>query len=531
MTAQPPHDLDAERIVLGALMSGAALADAGPLASADFYRPQHQMIYEAITALDASKSPCDPVAVGDELGQRGELSRMGGKPYLHTCMAACPVAASVGYYAQIVREHASKRQLGEIASRLHQMAADPGAEAGDARERALSELTALTRPGPGPGAARVVRLSEVEPERIDWLWPGYLPLGKLVVLDGDPDQGKSVITVDWAARITTGSPMPDGAVPAKGAVLILSAEDGLADTIRPRLDTAGSDPDQVITITEIGEGPAARPVTLPGDLAEIERVIIASGVILAVVDVLMAYLSGEVNSHRDQDVRRALRPLAAMAERTRCCVVVIRHLNKSGGQSAIYRGGGSIGIIGAARAGFMVGADPDDQSGETRVLAPIKTNLARRPPALAYRLTEDQDHHIVRVEWLGPSDRGAADLLADGEEREEQTERNEAVRWLIGYLDDHGGEAAPGDATQAAKLAGISERTLRRARHKAGVELSQAGFPAVSVWRHPAGHPTVRPQNGQSGQPSDLGQTDRTVAEQGELSEDSDDGGKVPPDW
>ncbi len=100
----------------------------------------------------------------------------------------------------------------------------------------------------------------------------------------------------------------------------------------------------------------------------------------------MAYLAGDVNAHRDQDIRRALHVLSGLAERPGCCVIVLRHLNKSGGGNALYRGGGSIGIIGAARAGFMCGRDPDDETGARRVFANIKMNIAPEPPSLAYWL-------------------------------------------------------------------------------------------------------------------------------------------------
>jgi hypothetical protein len=349
------------------------------------------------------------------------------------------------------------------------------------------------REAPDAGkAARVVRLAAVKPERVDWLWPGYLPLGKVATLDGDPDLGKSVITLDIAARVSTGSPMPDGAEPVKGAVLILSAEDGLADTIRPRLDAAGGDPAQVITITDITDHDPDgkiinRPVELPRDLPQVGQVVSRGRVVLVVVDVLMAYLSGTVNSHRDQDVRRALHPLAVMAERTGCCVLVIRHLNKSGGQHAIYRGGGSIGIVGASRAAFMVGADPDDPAGQTRILAPVKTNLATRPPSLAYKLVPDDLRGCVRVDWLGVSERRAADLLAadDDEARDEKTAAGEAAEWLIGFLRDQGTEARSADIKKAARGAGIPERTLQRGRVKAKVRIRTSGFPPTTVWYLP----------------------------------------------
>ena len=124
-----------------------------------------------------------------------------------------------------------------------------------------------------------------------------------------------------------------------------------------------------------------RQVRIPGDLGAIEQVIRDHLVVLVVIDVLMAYLGSDVNSHRDQDVRRALHPLADMAGRTGCCVIVLRHLNKTPGLSPVYRGGGSIGIVGAARAGFVLSIDAADDTGTSRVLAPVKCNLGPEPPA------------------------------------------------------------------------------------------------------------------------------------------------------
>jgi hypothetical protein len=359
----------------------------------------------------------------------------------------------------------------------------------------------LSEPGvPGP---HVRFLGEVAPERVTWLWPGYLPLGKLVTLDGDPGVGKSTVTADLAARISTGAPMPDGAEPVKGGVLILSAEDGLADTIRPRLDAAGADPAQVMTITEMtsyGEDgdQYGRPVSLPGDLQAIGAVVAEHRVRLVVVDVLAAYLSGAVNSHRDQDVRRALHPLAIMAERTKCCVLVLRHLNKTAGTNAMYRGGGSIGIIGAARAAFLCGTDPTDDA--SRVLAPVKCNLAAEPPALAYQLVPDVVHGCARVQWRGESRRRAWELLGDAGE-EERGDRDEAAEWLTGYLADaNGGEARAADIIKAARADGIAERTLKRARARAGITSHRVGFGQGTVWRLALG-----PHSGHWGHSSVLG--------------------------
>jgi AAA domain len=329
----------------------------------------------------------------------------------------------------------------------------------------------------------VRRMSDVQPERVSWLWPGYLAAGKLHVVDGDPGLGKSSMTLDWAARLTTGKPWPDGADgPAPRGVLLVSAEDGLADTIRPRLDAAGADVDRVHALTGIAIPTAAgvdeRMPALPRDVEQLVHIIGEYDVGLAVVDPLMAYLGADVDSYRDQDVRRALAPLARAAEQTGCAVVLVRHLRKGGG-SALYRGGGSIGIIGAARFGYAVGRDPDDSA--RRVIAATKSNLAVEPASLAFRLVDAGG--AARVEWDGIVAHTAGDLLRERGDDDERAERDEAAEWLRGYLADQGGEAAFADLIRAARSDGHAERTLRRARSRAGVETTRSGFPPRSVWR------------------------------------------------
>ncbi len=363
--------------------------------------------------------------------------------------------------------------------------------------------------------ARVTTFADVAPERVSWLWPGYLPAGKLVVIDGDPSCGKSTMTTDLAARCSTGSPWPDGAASAGPAdVLLLSAEDGLGDTIAPRLQAAGADVSRVHALTEvpqIGDDGNVRmvPPSLPRDIPILHGLIRNHGIKLVIVDVLMAYLNGKVDSHRDQDVRGVLHQLAAMAEATGCTMVLIRHLNKAGGGSPLYRGGGSIGIIGAARAAFIVGRDPDDQ--DRRILACTKLNLAVEPASLAYRLVSDDTLGCARVEWEGGVDMAAGDLLRGPRDDEERSERDEAVDWLTDYLSEAGGSAPFKNVVRAARAEGIAERTLKRARERAGVESKRTGFPSTTVWSL-----SVGPQSGQLGQPSGAGTTGPTVAPLGE---------------
>ncbi|MDP9093407.1 MAG: AAA family ATPase [Actinomycetota bacterium] len=340
-----------------------------------------------------------------------------------------------------------------------------------------------------PVGAVTVSLADVLPERVDWLWFGRLPLGKIVVLDGDPSVGKSTTAVDCAARVSTGALWPDGAPNRRGDVLLLSAEDGLADTIRPRLDAAHGDPARVHALTEIRYCDEAgevrtRPVTL-SDLDQIERTVKATRSVLVVIDVLMAFLPSKVDSHRDQDVRGLLSGLAAMAERTGSCVLLLRHLNKSAGGSAMYRGGGSIGIIGAARVGLLAAVDPEDD--ERRVLAGIKSNLAPLPSALSYQLVDSPEHGCARVQWLGTSAHNAGSLLSMPRDDDERTERDEAVEWLTKYLVDSGGETIAADVIKAANRDGIAKTTLHRARKRAGVTSTKDGFGGPWIWRLDAG--------------------------------------------
>jgi hypothetical protein len=216
---------------------------------------------------------------------------------------------------------------------------------------------------------------------------------------------------DLAARITIGKAMPDGSGGGDpGAVVLVSAEDGLADTVRPRLELAGADL-ALVTVVEHLELPDGRtvPLELPGDLEALEAVVRDVRARLVTIDPLMAFLAGSVNASRDQDVRRALHPVTELAERTGAAFLVVRHLRKAATETAVQRGGGSIGIIGAARVGLMVAPDPADS--DRRILAVTKSNLGPIPPAMAYRLLPDDPLGVAAVVWEGQTDHRADDLL------------------------------------------------------------------------------------------------------------------------
>lgn len=343
----------------------------------------------------------------------------------------------------------------------------------------------------GPRTDRtLLRLADVIPERVTWLWKDRIPMGKVTVVDGDPGQGKSTMTLDLAARVSRGLPMPDGG-PGVGpaTVLILSAEDDPADTIRPRLEAAGADLERVLALREVGD----RLPSLPVDIPAIEEEVIARQVALVVVDPLMAYLGGDVNGHRDQDVRRALAPLSMMAQRTGAAVVLVRHLNKQSGGSAMYRGGGSIGITGAARSVLLVAPDPDagpDEQDPRRIVAVVKSNLAPMAPSLAYRLVTDASTgvEVGRVAWEeGPTGHLASDLLATPDRDRDNGALSFAQGFLADLLSD--GPMKAEDVKAMARDEDISPATLKRAKASVGVVSRREGFGRGSVvWWSLPGH-------------------------------------------
>ena len=184
-----------------------------------------------------------------------------------------------------------------------------------------------------------VSLAEVKTERVSWLWYGYIPLGKLTVLDGDPGLGKSTITLDIAARLSTDRKMPDGSkcdLDTVAPTVLITAEDGLGDTVRPRAEAAGADLRYIHAITGVQTAEGDTYWQMPDHIFDLETLVNKKGGKLIIIDPLMAVMSSNVNTYRDQDVRSALKPLADLAERTGAAVVVIRHLNKSSGTNGLY---------------------------------------------------------------------------------------------------------------------------------------------------------------------------------------------------
>jgi hypothetical protein len=314
---------------------------------------------------------------------------------------------------------------------------------------------------------KVVCLSDVDPEPVQWLSPGRLAAGKITVLDGDPGLGKSTLLCEWAARITRGQALPGGKPGAPRNVIILSAEDDLHDTIRPRIDAAGGDPSRIASLLAFPDGsPFGRPFVIPGHTLLLEAVVVRTNAALVIIDPLMAYLQRGHNANSDQDARHALATLKMLSERTGAAIVVVRHLNKTSGANPLYRGGGSIGIIGAARCGLLLAQDPEHP--QRRILAATKGNLGLPPASLAFHLEPVPRLGVTRVVWEGEVPWTAEALLrATAAGEEERSVLGEARAWLRQVLAD--GPRPARELVAEARTMGIAIRTYHAARKAEGV--------------------------------------------------------------
>ena len=328
--------------------------------------------------------------------------------------------------------------------------------------------------------AIVVRPSEVEEQAVEWLWPNRIPLGKLTLLAGDPGLGKSFVTVDMAARVSTGRGWPDCYEQGQpvGSVILFNCEDDLPDTVLPRLNKAGGDPSRVIALqgvacidAETGQR-RQRGFSLDNDLPKLQEVLEANrDVRLVVIDPVSAYC-GATDSHKNADIRAMLAPLAELAGRYRAAVVMVTHLAKGSGGKAVYRAMGSLAFAAAARAVWHVGKDHDDD--KRRLILMAKINVCEEATGLAYRLKdgavcwEEMPVAMTADEYLA-SERAASD-----ESAEQRGDLQEAIDYLLDTLRD--GPRATKDVEADAKAQGITVGTLKRARKKLRVIAEKSGM-------------------------------------------------------
>lgn len=360
-----------------------------------------------------------------------------------------------------------------------------------ARAQAKGVAMKLVAESKGVSLDGVVFASDVQLERVNWLWKNWMARGAINFVDGDPGLGKSTALIDVAARITRGDVMPDGSagLDYPGVVMFVLGED-TQSTLRARLEAAGADVSKCPILDYVGQGKTKRHPTIPEDLPRIEQLIRALTVDWLIIDPWFASTSSTIDTDRDASARLALTPTARMAEETLCAVTGLRHFKKGTG-SALQRGMSSMAHSAAARSVLAAGVDPADRT--KSVLAVAKSNLGPKPKSLGFCVegtTERPDGTTIvdtrgfpmttsRCRWLGEN-AADADALAEVEDAENRRAVDDAVEFLRVELSN--GDKTAKEVKTAAAAAGLSWRTVERAKAKIGIKVAKRHFQGAWMW-------------------------------------------------
>ena len=303
-----------------------------------------------------------------------------------------------------------------------------------------------------PETVKIIRMSDVELTPVEWLWKPYLPFGKLSVLQGNPGEGKTYFAMHLAAACTNGKLLPNMERMEPFNVIYQTAEDGLGDTVKPRLIEAGADLDRVLVIDD-------SDVQLTLSDERIEKAIIENNARLVIIDPIQAYLGADVDMNRANEVRPIFMRLGQVAQRTGCAILLIGHLNKAAGMQSLQRGLGSIDIAAAVRSVMFIGKLKHDPT--MRILTHEKSSLAPPGASLALSLGDEGGFR-----WVGEYDITADEMLS-GIEPQRETKTQQA-KDLICALLAGGKQVLSEDIDKAALERGIPGRTVREAKRELG---------------------------------------------------------------
>ena len=303
-----------------------------------------------------------------------------------------------------------------------------------------------------PETVKIIRMSDVELTPVEWLWKPYLPFGKLSVLQGNPGEGKTYFAMHLAAACTNGKLLPNMERMEPFNVIYQTAEDGLGDTVKPRLIEAGADLDRVLVIDD-----SEVQLTLSDE--RIEKAIIENNARLVIIDPIQAYLGADVDMNRANEVRPIFMRLGQVAQRTGCAILLIGHLNKAAGMQSLQRGLGSIDIAAAVRSVMFIGKLKHDPT--MRILTHEKSSLAPPGVSLAFSLGDE-----CGFRWVGEYDITADEMLS-GIEPQRETKTQQA-KDLICTLLAGGKQVLSEDIDKAALERGIPGRTVRDAKRELG---------------------------------------------------------------
>ena len=316
--------------------------------------------------------------------------------------------------------------------------------------------TIVLRKIPEKKQVPMIKMSDVEQTEVFWLWYPYIPFGKLTIIQGNPGEGKTFFAMQLAAACTNRKYLPQMEPIEPFNMIFQTAEDGLGDTVKPRLLSAEADLERVLVIDD-----SDNPLTLAD--GRIEKAIRENQAKLVIIDPLQAFLGANVDMNRANEVRPIFRKLADVAQATECAIVMIGHLNKAAGAQSTYRGLGSIDITAVVRSLLFIGKVKNDPT--TRVIVHEKSSLAPPGQSLAFSLGDEKGFR-----WIGAYDISAEDLLAGGEGSKTELKQEQAVKLIREFLSE-GRQASMADINKEAMERGISERTVRLAKNSMRDEL------------------------------------------------------------
>lgn len=308
---------------------------------------------------------------------------------------------------------------------------------------------------------KIIHMSDVVKKEISWLWHPFIPYGKLTIIQGDPGDGKTTLVLNIAARVSKGEGLDENmSIKEPVKVIYQTAEDGLADTVKPRLESAGADCNNIMVIDE-----STRSLSMVDE--RIEEAIIKTGARLLILDPIQAYLGGNVDMNRANEARNMTKRLGIIAEKYNCAIVLIGHMNKASGNKAAYRGMGSIDFYAVARSVLLVGrieGQPDN-----RALIQIKNNLEQLGHPKAFSLA---DHRFV---WLGDCDITVDEVLSG---MEPQYTKQERARELLLTLAKENTSLPSKEILELAKEQDISKRTLEIVKEEMGIKAKRSN----NIW-------------------------------------------------
>ncbi len=319
---------------------------------------------------------------------------------------------------------------------------------------------------------KIIPLNEVEAEKIDWLWWEVIPKGKLTIICGDPNVGKSFLTMFLASYVTKGKPLPhtSNRITKKGSVLILTAEDGVADTVRPRIDSTNGDPSKVNIIDGIKERDSIKLFNFRDDIEKLGIFLEKrKDIKLLIIDPITAYMSG-IDMKMDAEVRgKILAPLSALAEKHEISIILVAHLNKDVAMKAVYRISGTVGFLAGVRSVWLVMNDDEDKTGEKRKFCCLKMNIAKKPDkAMVFRIfgTDKDEPNLTFTDEFSYVD-------IEAELSGKQGPIHIAQDFLKSIL-KHGRRKST-EIDEAARANDIKIRTLKTAKAKLGIVSEKEG--------------------------------------------------------